>query len=174
MEENKIEKAIITNPEEISSLLIEITNINIFEKTRVRNIIEHRAFFCYLLKKKFDMGPTSISAFMRTKPKLKTYDHATVIHALKMFKVYKPYRKEYFDTLETYFDIDPNDNEQPLPVLENIVNQYVICKSNYNKANKKIKKYEAKLKDLKENKKKLTPNYSDNEILYRKLNKKHN
>mgnify|MGYP003145472167 CR=1 FL=1 len=179
MEENKIDVPVLKTPKEVSDLLISITKVNIFEKTRVRNVIEHRAFLCYLLKDKFDMGPSAISSFMRTQPKLKTYDHATAIHALKMFKVYKPYRKEYFDTLETYFKISPDENYEKLPSLENMVNKYVLYKNRYYNARNKIKRQEEKLKKLKENlkdlkefKKKATAVLTENEILYRDLDKK--
>ena len=176
MEKNKIDVPVLKTPKEVSDLLISITKVNIFEKTRVRNVIEHRAFLCYLLKDKFDMGPSAISNFMRTQPKLKTYDHATAIHALKMFKVYKAYRKEYFDTLETYFKISPDENYEQLPSLENMVNKYVLYKNRYYNAKNKIKIYEDKLKDLKEYKKKATEYkkkatvvLTENELLYRDL-----
>ena len=44
MEKNKIDVPVLKTPREISDLLISITKVNIFEKTRVRNVIEHRAF----------------------------------------------------------------------------------------------------------------------------------
>ena len=179
MEENKIEVPVLKTPKEISDLLITISGIDIFEKTRVRNVIEHRAFFCYLLKEKFDLGPSAISSFMRTQPKLKTYDHATAIHALKMFKFYKPYRKEYFDNLETYFNISADENYQQLPSLENMVNKYVLYKSRYYNAKSKNKRHEDKLKKLKEHikdledfKRKATAVLTENEILYRDLDEK--
>ena len=172
MEKNNIEVPILKTPKEISDLLISITGVNIFEKTRVRNIIEHRAFFCHLLKNKFDLGPSAISAFIRTQPKLKTYDHATVIHALKMFKVYKTYRVEYFDTLESYFEISPDADYKELPKLERLLNQYKEIKNKYNNASKKIKRYEEKLEDLKELKRKVKSGFTKNEILYRDLDKK--
>tara|TARA_Y100000385_G_C12817133_1_gene518724 strand:+ start:72 stop:686 length:615 start_codon:yes stop_codon:yes gene_type:complete len=172
MEKNNIEVPILKTPKEISDLLISITGVNIFEKTRVRNIIEHRAFFCHLLKNKFDLGPSAISAFIRTQPKLKTYDHATVIHALKMFKVYKTYRVEYFDTLESYFEISPDADYKELPKLERLLNQYKEIKNKYNNASRKIKRYEEKLEDLKELKRKVKSGFTKNEILYRDLDKK--
>lgn len=176
---NAIQIPILKTPREISDLLISITKVNIFEKTRVRNVIEHRAFFCYLLKEKFDFGPSAISVFMKTNPKLKTYDHATAIHALKMFKVYKAYRKEYFDTLETYFNVKPDENYEQLPTLENMVNKYVLYKNRYYNAKNKIKTqqeklndFKGKIKNLEEFKSKSTAELTKNEILYRKLDKK--
>ena len=172
MEKNKIEVPILKTPKEISDLLIEISGVNIFEKTRVRNVIEHRAFFCHLLKNKFDLGPSAISAFMRTQPKLKTYDHATAIHALKKFKIYKTYREEYFDTLESYFEISPDADYKELPKLERLLNQYKEIKNKYNNASRKIKKYEKRLGDLDVMKKKLKTGFTENEILYRDLDEK--
>ena len=52
MKENNIEEPSLTTPKEISDLLIEITGVNIFEKTRARNVIELRAFFLFLIKRK--------------------------------------------------------------------------------------------------------------------------
>jgi predicted RNase H-like nuclease (RuvC/YqgF family) len=108
---------------------------------------------------------------MRTQPKLKTYDHATVIHALKMFKVYKTYREEYFDTLESYFDISPDADYKELPKLERLLNQYKEIKSKYNIASNKIKKYEEQLNEVKELRRKIKSGFTENEILYRDLNK---
>ena len=57
---------VLQTPQEISDLLIHTTGVNIFEKTRVRKVIEHRAFFCYLLRSKLEIGPSAIAAFFRT------------------------------------------------------------------------------------------------------------
>lgn len=172
MEKNKIDVPVLKTPKEISDLLIQISGVNIFEKTRVRNVIEHRAFFCYLLKTKFDLGPSAISAFIRTQPKLKSYDHATAIHALKKFKIYKTYREEYFNTLESYFEISPDADYKELPKLERLLNQYKEIKNKYNYANNKIKKYEKQLKDLDKLKKQIVSGFTENEMLYRNLDKK--
>ena len=154
MKENNIQVPTLKTPKEISDLLIDISGVDIFEKTRTRNIVEHRAFFCYLLKEKFHLGPSAISAFIRTQPKLKTYDHATVIHALKKFKIYKTYREEYFNTLESYFEISPDADYKVLPKLERLLTQYKEIKKKYNNANNKIKKYELQLNEVKELKRK--------------------
>lgn len=170
MEKNKIEVPLLKTPKEISDLLIEISGVDIFKKSRVRNIVEHRAFFCYLLNEKFELGPSAISAFIRTQPKLKTYDHATVIHALKKFKIYKTYREEYFNILEGYFEISPDADYKELPKLERLLNQYKEIKLKYNNASKKIKRYEEKLNDFNELKRKIKSGFTKNEILYRDLN----
>lgn len=170
MEKNKIEVPLLKTPKQISDLLIEISGVDIFQKSRVRNIVEHRAFFCYLLNEKFELGPSAISAFIRTQPKLKTYDHATVIHALKKFKIYKTYREEYFNILEGYFEISPDADYKELPKLERLLNQYKEIKLKYNNASKKIKRYEEKLNDFNELKRKIKSGFTKNEILYRDLN----
>lgn len=170
MEKNKVEVPVLKTPKQISDLLIEISGVDIFQKSRVRNIVEHRAFFCYLLNEKFELGPSAISAFIRTQPKLKTYDHATVIHALKKFKIYKTYREEYFNILEGYFEISPDADYKELPKLERLLNQYKEIKLKYNNASKKIKRYEEKLNDFNELKRKIKSGFTKNEILYRDLN----
>jgi len=169
MEQNNIEELSLTTPKEISNLLIEITGVDIFEKTRVRNVIELRAFFCYLLKEKFYLGPSAISEFIKNETKFKTYDHATAIHSLKMFKVYKENKKEYFDNLERYFKITPNVNYKKKTNVANLLNQYMIIRNKYYYANGKIKKYEKKLEELKELKKQVVSGFTENEMLYRKL-----
>ena len=171
MEKNKIEIPILKTPKQISDLLISLTGVEIFEKTRVRNVIEHRAFFCYLLKDKFHLGPTAISAYIKKQPELKTYDHATVIHALKMFKVYRTYRAEYFNTLENYFEILPDEDYVEYPRLEQLYNQYKEIKNKYKAANLKIKKLEKRVDIVKELEKKLNSNFTINEIKYRDLNR---
>ena len=172
MEKNKIDVPLLKTPKEISDLLIEITGVDIFKKSRVRNIVEHRAFFCYLLNEKFELGPSAISAFIRTQPKLKTYDHATVIHALKKFKIYKTYREEYFNILEGYFEISPDADYKELPKLERLLNQYKEIKLKYNNASKKIKKYEKQLNDLDKLKKQVVSGFTENEMNYRNLDEK--
>ena len=171
MEENKIEKITLTTPDQISSLLIELTGVDIFEKTRVQDVIELRAFFCYLLKDKFYLGPTAISNFIRTQTKLKTYNHATVIHSLKMFKIYRAKKEEYFERLEGYFDINPDINYKKKENVANLLNQYMIVRNKYYYANHKIKIYEKKLEEFEELKRQVKTGFTENEILYRKLDK---
>lgn len=48
MEKNKIEVPLLKTPKEISDLLIEISGVDIFKKSRVRNIVEHRAFLLFI------------------------------------------------------------------------------------------------------------------------------
>tara|TARA_R110002167_G_scaffold5192_7_gene24303 strand:+ start:189 stop:800 length:612 start_codon:yes stop_codon:yes gene_type:complete len=169
---DKIKIPILKSPKEISDLLISLTGVDIFEKTRVRHVIEHRAFFCYLLKEKFHLGPSAISAYIRNQPKLKTYDHATVIHALKMFKIYRLDKPEYFLTLETYFEISPDEDYVEYPKLEQLYNQYKEIKNKYKKANIKIDEYKNKLEIAKNSQKKLSSDFTINEIKYRHLDNK--
>ena len=88
-----------------------------------------------------------------------------------MFKIYKTYREEYFNTLESYFEISPDADYKELPKLERLLNQYKEIKKKYNNANNKIKKYEEQLSEVNELRKKIKSGFTENEILYRDLNK---
>ena len=171
MKENNIEEPSLTTPKEISDLLIEITGVNIFEKTRARNVIELRAFFCFLLKEKFYLGPTAISNFIRNETELTTYNHATAIHSLKKFHVYRLNKKEYFKKLESYFNITPGFISEKKSNVANLLNQYMIIKNNYYHANIKIKGYEKQIEELKVLKKQVVSGFTENEMLYRELDK---
>ncbi len=168
---DKLEEIELTSPKEISDLLIEITGVDIFEKTRVRTVIEHRAFFCYLLKEKFYLGPSAISYYIRNETKFKTYDHATAIHALKMYKVYSENKKEYFENLKSYFKIKPNVNHQKKRNVANLLNQYMIIRNKYYRGNVKIKKYKNQIKELQKVTELVSSGFTKNEMLYRKLDK---
>jgi archaellum component FlaC len=55
--------------------------------------------------------------------------------------------------------------------LERLLNQYKEIKKKYNNANNKIKKYEEQLSEVNELRKKIKSGFTENEILYRDLNK---
>jgi chromosomal replication initiation ATPase DnaA len=48
---------------EIAEKVIELSGINIFERSRKREIVEMRSLFFYILRNKLDMGLTEISRY---------------------------------------------------------------------------------------------------------------
>lgn len=85
MEYNTV-NTILETPEEVSELLITLTGIDIYKQTRKTEYVEHRALLCHILRNKLDMRWVSISDFIKSKGK--SFDHATAIHANKMYPIY--------------------------------------------------------------------------------------
>ena len=92
---------ILETPEQVSELLITLTGIDIYKQTRQTEYVEHRALLCHILRNKLDMRWVSISDFIKSKGK--SFDHATAIHANKMYPLYKKDRFDYYDKLESNF-----------------------------------------------------------------------
>ena len=161
---------LLQTPKEISDLLIKTTGVNIFEKTRVRKVIEHRAFFCYLLREKMQIGPSAIAAFFRTQPKYKNYDHSTAIHACNMFNVYKNYSYDYFEDLEQIFNIKPNVKYNELPKIERLQKENATLKRKLKKQLKKNECHQEEMKSYRDFKRRFNnKSWTPNEVKYRFL-----
>lgn len=65
-------------------------NINIFDDTRKREVVTARALHVYCCRKILKWTLYQIKDFYNTNGK-KSYDHATVLHALRMFDIYCKY-----------------------------------------------------------------------------------
>ena len=103
---------------EISQRLKEIikqeTNTNIDIRTRNRQTVEMRSLYCNILK---ELKPNKTLQSIGDTLEL---NHATVIHALKNYKMYEEYNpelKKFKRTILSYFTID---NEQELKELSEI------------------------------------------------------
>ena len=103
---------------EITDRLKEIirqeTNTNIDVRTRKRETIELRALYCNVLK---ELKPNKTLQAIGDTLEL---NHATVIHALKNYKMYEEYNpelKKFRTTILSYFTID---NEAELKELSEI------------------------------------------------------
>ena len=144
---------IIETPEQVSDLLITLTGIDIYKQTRETEYVEHRALLCHLLRNKLDMRWVSISDFIISKGK--SYDHATAIHANKMYPIYKQSRFEYYDKLESNFIIKSQIEYSQISKLEVIQKKYQTLEKDYFKAIEKLSKYDT--------------GYTKNETQYRGL-----
>lgn len=151
-------KVVIETPEQVSELLKALTGIDIYQQSRQRNIIEHRALLCHILRLKLDMRWESISRFIESKGK--NYDHATAIHAVKMYPVYKKGRFNYFEKLESNFLVKDSTEYNYLSKVEVLEKQYKTLEKEYLKALEKIRCFDYDFSG-----------YTKTELDYRKLNK---
>ena len=150
---------ILETPEQVSELLITLTGIDIYKQTRKTEYVEHRALLCHILRNKLDMRWVSISDFIKSKGK--SFDHATAIHANKMYPIYKHSRFDYYDKLESSFIIKSQIEYSQISKLEVIQKNYKTLEKNYFIATEKIKEYKLKSKI----------GLTKNEINYRQLDK---
>jgi len=146
-------------PEQVSELLIKLSGIDIYKQTRQTEYVEHRALLCHILRNKLDMRWVSISDFIKSKGK--SFDHATAIHANKMYPIYKHSRFDYYDKLESSFIIKSQIEYSQISKLEVIQKNYKTLEKNYFIATEKIKEYKLKSKI----------GLTKNEINYRQLDK---
>lgn len=135
MEYNTV-NTILETPEEVSELLITLTGIDIYKQTRKTEYVEHRALFCHILRNKLDMRWVSISDFIKSKGK--SFDHATAIHANKMYPIYKQSRFDYYDKLESNFIVKSQIEYSQISKLEVIQKKYETLEKDYFKAIGKI------------------------------------
>ena len=151
---------LLKTPEEAYNLLLEITSIDIYKKTRVRLIVEHRAFFCYILRTKFKMTYEGIAKHLSKYSEIKSYNHATAINACNQFIVYKKSEIEYYDILESHFNVSSKFEYSQLSKLLGIQKSFIELE----------KKHIEALNTIKEHKIIRFDGYTKNEIEYRKLN----
>ena len=150
---------IMETPEQVSDLLIKLSGIDIYKQTRQTEYVEHRALLCHILRNKLDMRWVSISDFIKSKGK--SFDHATAIHANKMYPIYKHSNFDYYDKLESSFIIKSQIEYSQISKLEVIQKNYKTLEKNYFIATEKIKEYKLKSKI----------GLTKNEINYRQLDK---
>ena len=82
----------------IAQQINRYTQLNLFENTRKREYVEARSLLCVILNKYFDYGLNKISRFF--KDNNKKMHHATVLHLIRSFDVYKKYNKNLDKWLE--------------------------------------------------------------------------
>ena len=71
---------------EIAEKVIQLSGINIFQRSRKREIVEMRSLLFYILKNKLNMGLTEIATYFRESGT--SINHATVIWSLKNYTNY--------------------------------------------------------------------------------------
>lgn len=82
-----------------------ITNIDVFENSRRKEVVELRSLLVYILRNVEDMTYETIKEFFNLNGK--EYDHATALHAYKNYEMYCKYNKN----LDKYFEQIVNKSE---------------------------------------------------------------
>jgi|DEB0MinimDraft_12_1074336.scaffolds.fasta_scaffold03316_2 hypothetical protein len=108
-------------PEDIGDNIVKIAGFNIFENTRKRKHVEYRALLCFLLREKLLMRWTNIANFFKSKGK--DMDHATCIHLVKMYPIYKKDNKK-LDEIENMFIFKSHLNYDEIDKVHYLENKY--------------------------------------------------
>ena len=147
------QQTLLETPNGVSNLLLSLSEPELFAETRKRNVIEHRALLCYILRNNLKMTFESISDFFVANGK--SYDHSTAIHSCKMYPTYRKYNKNLYELEKLFVVYDEVEYEE-------ISSMQLIMKRN--------KELEELLRDLKENIS--LYDLTNNEKEYRQLGKK--
>ena len=106
--------------ERLKEIIRQETNTNIDIRTRKRETIELRALYCNVLK---ELKPNKTLQSIGDTLEL---NHATVIHALKNYKMYEEYNpelKKFKRTILSYFTIDNEEELKELSEIEKVKQQ---------------------------------------------------
>ena len=147
------QQTLLETPNGVSNLLLSLSEPELFTETRKRNVIEHRALLCYLLRNNLKMTFDGIAKFMIENGK--SYDHSTAIHAVNMYPTYRKYNKKLYELENLFVVYDKVEYEE-------ISSMQLIMKRN--------KELEELLRDLKENIS--LYDLTNNEKEYRELGRK--
>jgi len=119
---------------EVAEKIIQLSGINVFERSRKREIVEMRSLLFYILKNKLNMGLTEIAHYFRESGT--SINHATVIWSLKNYDIYKKTNKKMQEIEE-------------MIILKTSMNLKGVNRENYLEV--KCKELEEEIKELKEN-----------------------
>ena len=108
-------------PEEIGNNIAKMAALNIFENTRKKKYVEYRAMLCFLLREKLLMRWTNIANFFENQGK--TMTHATAIHLVKMYPIYKKDNKN-LEEIENMFNFKSNLNYDEIDKIHYLENKY--------------------------------------------------
>ena len=159
-EEYLAQQTLLETPDEVSNLLKSLSGVDVFEQTRKRHVIEHRSLLCYILRTKLDMRWESIKKFIESKGK--PYDHATAIHAVKMYSVYKKNNKKLLE-LESHFTVRNRIEYNQISAMEVMQKKHIRLEKDYFKSLEKIDSYKKSSESL---------GLTQNEKKYRTLSRK--
>jgi hypothetical protein len=104
----------------LKDIIKQETNTDIDIRTRKREVIELRSLYCNVLKQ---LKPNKTLQAIGDTLEL---NHATVIHALKNYKMYEEYNpelKKFRTTILSYFTIDNEEELKELSEIEKVKQQ---------------------------------------------------
>jgi len=118
----------LETPEEVSELLYNLSSVNVFQNSRKREIVEYRSLLCYILRYNLDMKWENIACFMKLNGK--DFDHATAIHSVKMYEVYKINNKR-LEVLRKKFKTKTKDEFITESKLEELTDRFKKLEEKY-------------------------------------------
>ncbi len=74
-------------------------SVNVYSNSRKREVVYYRALHIYMLHKYLKWGKTYIRDFYISNGKSKSFNHASIIHSLKSFDIYKRYDPNLLECL---------------------------------------------------------------------------
>ena len=123
-------------PEEIAMKVIELSRLDIYKNTRKREYVEARALVCYLFRDKLNMRWTYISRFFE--PKGKSMTHATAMHLVKNFDIYKKDNKK-IEEFQNMFIFKSDLNYDDIDKMHYLENKYNNLEKKYINLLEKLK-----------------------------------
>jgi len=117
------------SPTEIGQKIIEVSGVNIYDNSRKRDNVEYRGLICYLLRTKLHLRWKSIALFMNRNGK--RFDHASAIHSVNMYPLYKKYNVN-LKKIENLFLFTGDLNYDEIDEMHYITNKYNNIKEKYN------------------------------------------
>jgi N-glycosylase/DNA lyase len=115
-------------PIQIAKKIIKLSGVDIFENNRRKNQIEFRSLLCYLLREKLNMRWTYIAKFFSDNNK--TMTHATCMHAVRNYKMYKKTNKK-LDEIEKLFTFKSKLNIDEIDRVHYLENKCKLLESKY-------------------------------------------
>ena len=130
MSENNI------TPEKVAKSVIDLTRLDVFKETRVREYVETRALLSTMLHDDLGMGWSRIAEFYQDNGK--KMNHATVMHAVKKYPIYKKHNNK-LQKLEGCFNFSHEIFEEHINTTLNLQNNYENLQYQYLKLQKHLK-----------------------------------
>lgn len=121
----------MTKEESIALEINKTLNLNLYENSRRLELVDARSIYCYILHKELNYTLYKVRDSLRAKGK--NYDHASVIHSVKIFDEVKKRRKDIEELrnsilgrssikAELIQKIKSIDNEEELIEINNCIN----------------------------------------------------
>ena len=127
---------ILKDIKKIGDSVKEMSGIDIFDNTRSRTHVELRALVCYILREKMGMRWTNISLYFKSEGK--TMHHATAIHSVKMYPIYRKYNND-LQELERCFNFKSELQYDEIDKLHYLQGKFDNLESKYIKLQESIK-----------------------------------
>jgi len=89
---NRNRKTIMTKEESIAEDINAELNLNLYENSRRLELVDARSIYCYILHKELNYTLYKIRDSLREKGK--NYDHASVLHSVRIFDEVRKRRKD--------------------------------------------------------------------------------